>query len=65
MVGSAEKIAMKILLTMFALMWVTKSFFTVGSVAKFLNTLPAERQLEAKIIAMDVFPIIVFYRIEQ
>lgn len=55
---------------MFALIWVSKGFLTVSATLDFINTLPLERAIEAKIIAcnsqrMFFDPYIVFYREES
>jgi hypothetical protein len=45
------------------LVWTSKSFFTIQGAVKFLNELPQERSVEAKIFE-DKF-VYVVYRIEE
>lgn len=44
---------MKCWIILVALIWITKGFYTIDDMVKFLNTLPVERQMEAKIIACN------------
>lgn len=53
-------------LLMVVLIWTCQEFFTKGGVIKFLNSLPPERAIEAKVVGLDTtYPIFVFYRVEQ
>lgn len=60
--------------TLFLLTWVMRACFTLEDVTSFLNTLPTERALEAKVIAMNsqrsflgMFstPYYVWYRVDR
>ncbi len=57
---------MKTLKNFFVLIWAFKSFLYSADVVNFLNSLPKERQLEAKIITINAIPKYeVFYRMES
>jgi hypothetical protein len=45
------------------LVWTSKSFFTIQGAIKFLNELPQERSLEAKVFEDKL--VYVVYRIEE
>ena len=47
---------MKQFIIVLALMWVSNSYFTINDLVAKLNTLPVERQLEAKIIVVSNQP---------
>lgn len=50
---------------MFVLIWAVKLFFTADGVTRFLNSLTAERAVEAKVTVADIDqPFYVFYREE-
>jgi len=54
---------MKALLKLFVLVWMVERCSTYNDAVLFLNTLPPERAVEAKIVATDwAMPVIVFYR---
>lgn len=51
------------LLKFIALVWVVETFQTYDGVARFLQTLPIERALEAKVVCSDWnWPCAIFYR---
>ena len=59
---------------MFSIIWVTKSFFTIDGMINFLNTLPIQRQMEAKVFVINSTrsfmgnfsdPYYLIYRIEK
>ena len=52
-------------LPILALVWTSEWFFTHGAAAQFLNTLPAERALEAKVSCAPGSGCTVFFRIER
>lgn len=50
----------------FVLVWMVKEFLTSNGAVEFLNSLPPERALEAKVSVSDPFNFIfVFYRAEK
>lgn len=51
------------ILKLVVLVWAMKSFYTFDGVLAFLNQLPPERALEAKVACTDLtMPCYVFYR---
>lgn len=44
---------MKKLIMLLVLVWVAKSFFTIEDMMRFINQLPLERAMEAKIIVIN------------
>lgn len=54
------------ILKMIVLVWMCETFFTRSGVVEFLNTLPPERAIEAKVTIPDVGQhFYVFYRVES
>lgn len=48
----------------FILAWTIKTFSLSSSVAEFLNTLPPQRQMEAKVTCWD-YACVVYYRVDK
>jgi hypothetical protein len=44
---------MKFLKYLFILVWISKQFFAISDITNFLNTLPTERAIEAKIVVLN------------